>query len=161
MFNRFVKDARKLVIRARETACSGGSPTVEAEHLLLAFTEPRGGALAELLASAGLDREGVDLAIGAENERSLAAVGVSAHEFDLPPLGPRGGEPRFAASAKLALERSMKIAVARGDHRIESGHVLLGVLDASHGTVPRALELAGIDRKDLSSRVEAAMLAVR
>jgi hypothetical protein len=35
--------------------------------------------------------------------------------------------------------------------------VLLGVLQASLGTVPRALECAGVDRLDLTRRVEAAL----
>ncbi len=161
MFNRFASDARKLAAAARQTALDRGSPTVQAEHVLLAFTERPGTQLAELLATAGLDREGVDRAIEAETERSLAAVGISAHDFDLPAPRPTEAEPRWAASARLALERSLKIAVDRGDHRIESAHVLLGVLDATRGTVPRALELAGIDREALSRQVEAEVLAAR
>jgi hypothetical protein len=34
---------------------------------------------------------------------------------------------------------------------------LLGVLQASTGTVPRTLDCAGIDRSELSRRVEAAL----
>ncbi len=161
MFNRFARDARKLAAGARKTALDQGSPTVEAEHVLLAFTERLGTQLAALLASAGLDREGVDQAMEAETERSLAAVGISAQDFDLPAPRPTKAEPRWAASAKGALERSLKIAVARGDHRIESAHVLLGVLDANRGTVPRALDMAGVDREELSRQVEAEVLGDR
>jgi len=157
MFNRFAKDARRLAAAAQQTARDLGSPAVEAEHLLMALTERPGTELAELLADAGLDRSGIHDALEAESERSLAAVGISAQAFDLPAPRAAEAEPRWAASAKLAMERSLKIAVARKDHRIESAHVLLGVLDASHGTVPRALEQAGVDREALGSRVAAAL----
>jgi len=157
MFNRFVKDARKLAAAAQETARDRGSATVEAEHLLMALTERSDSELAALLAHEGLDRDGAEEAIRAESERSLAAVGVSADAFDLPVSRAAEAEPRWAASAKLALERSLKIAAARKDHRIEPAHVLLGVLDARHGTVPRALELAGVDRKALCGRVAATL----
>jgi hypothetical protein len=33
-------------------------------------------------------------------------------------------------------------------------HLLLGILQAGHGAVPRALALAGIDRGDLLARVQ-------
>lgn len=161
MFNRFARDARKVAAGARQTALDLGSPTVEAEHVLRAFTEGPDTQVAALLATAGLDRDGVDGAIAAETERSLAAVGISVDDFDLPAPRPADTEPRWAASAKGALERSLKIAVARGDRRIESAHVLLGVLSARRGTVARALEQGGIDREALSRQVEAEVLGHR
>jgi hypothetical protein len=45
--------------------------------------------------------------------------------------------------------------VARKDSRIEPAHLVLGVLRAPVGTVPRALEVAGLDRLALARRVEA------
>ena len=54
--------------------------------------------------------------------------------------------PRFAASAKLALERALKVALARKDNFIGVEHVVLAILRAPTGTVPRALECAGVDR---------------
>lgn len=158
MFNRFVKDARALAGQAQQIARSLGSPTVEAEHLLLAFTDRPGTKPHDLLVDAGLDHDAVREALKDEDEHSLAAVGVSLEGFDLPAPQVPAETPRWATSAKLALERSLKIALARGDHRIEAAHILLGVLHAKVGTVPRALAIAGVEREQLARLVEAEAL---
>jgi D-alanyl-D-alanine carboxypeptidase len=152
MAERFAKDIRREVIgRAVEEARTAGSATVEAEHLLLALADH------EALADAGLDRDALLDALDRETERSLAAVGVSLSAFDVPPARSRGRDPRFAASAKLALHRAVKLAGARRDRRIAREHVLVGLLRAEVGTVPRALETAGVDRAELMGRAEAAL----
>ena len=62
-----------------------GSPTVEAEHLLLALTRSENAAAAALRAT-GLDHDAVaEAALDAETERSLAAVGVSADAVQFSP----------------------------------------------------------------------------
>lgn len=154
MFERFVKHARAVVTDAEAEARALGSQTVEAEHLVLALTRQDGTAVQRVLADAGLDHEGVRAALEAEFERSLMAVGVSAGE-----LG--GGvrvvtrRPRFAASAKLALERALHVAQSRNDRRIEPAHILLGILRADVGTVPRTLAAANVDRAELAAAVAA------
>ena len=150
MFERFTQDARQ-VVRSAETLAGGlGSPTIEAEHLLLALADRE-----PVLASFGLDHDGVLAALEAERDRSLLAVGISAADFELPPAPVT--RPRFAASSKVALERAVRAALARSDKRIAGGHILLGVLAAEAGTVPRALAQAGVDRDELRAAVSAAM----
>ena len=61
----------------------------------------------------------------------------------------------MAASARTALERAVKAAAARRNRRIVGGHILLGVLQAQAGTVPRALDQAGVDRGELRDRATA------
>jgi ATP-dependent Clp protease ATP-binding subunit ClpA len=150
MFERFTNEARQ-VVKAAETLASGlGSPTIEAEHLLLALANCQ-----PVLAEAGLDHDGVLAALDEERERSLLAVGISAADFDLPPAPLT--RPRMAASSKIALERAVRAAVSRSDKRIAGGHILLGVLAAEAGTVPRALAIAGIDRQELRDRAAAGL----
>ena len=161
MFNRFVKEAREIAARAPTVARGLGSPTVEAEHLLLALTEAPDTGTKEALAGAGLNWQVVREALDQENERSLAAVGISPAAFDLPAVADPATRPEWATSAKLALERSLKVAAARRDSRIEPTHILLGVLRAPVGTVPRALEVAGIDRLAVARRVEKGMDCAR
>jgi hypothetical protein len=60
----------------------------------------------------------------------------------------------FAQPAKTALERSLRVSLERADRRIGTGHVLIGLLRAEAGTVPRVLEAAGVDRFDLTVAVE-------
>jgi D-alanyl-D-alanine carboxypeptidase len=157
MFERFTREARTVVEGAATEARELGSATIEAEHLLLALTrvQPQTPA-GEALAAAGLDHEAALEALAAERERSLIAVGITAGDFDVPAAS-HHGRPRFATSAKTALERALRAALARKDRRIEAGHILLGLLAAEAGTVPRALAQAGVERDELRARAAAAM----
>jgi hypothetical protein len=56
----------------------------------------------------------------------------------------------MGASARVALERSFSSARKKD---LRSAHLLLGILHAQIGTVPRALALAGIDQAGLADRV--------
>jgi ATP-dependent Clp protease ATP-binding subunit ClpA len=141
--------------RADDEARRLGSATIEAEHLLLALTQDAGAA-GTLLAQAGLDHGALDDALVAENEQSLAAVGVSLAAFDLPPMRSRSRRrPRLGTTGKRALERAARAALARGDRHIESAHILLGLVRAQAGTIPRVLDLAGVDQFLLAAQAEA------
>lgn len=156
MFERFTHDARRVVTHAAEVESRAlGATTIEAEHLLLALAADADSASGRLLAESGLDHDGVLAALEHETQRSLAAVGVGLGDFALPdaPSAPRG-RTRFGASSKRALERALRIAAARGDRRILAPHLLLGVLRAHVGTVPRALAAEDVDRIALATRAE-------
>ena len=156
MFERFVKDARRVVIHASQVEAQAlGSPTIEAEHLLLALAADETTPAGRLLAENGLDHGGVCAALERETERSLAAVGVGIGEYVLPerPTAPRRS-PRFAASSKRALERAVKVAAARRDGHVGAAHLLIGILRADLGTVPRALAAVDVDRVALLTRAE-------
>lgn len=155
MFERFGRDAARVVHDAVEEAAALGSPTIEAEHLLLAIAGGRHGTATVLLDEAGLDADGLQAALEREHELSLAAAGVAIGDFELPATPPRPRrKPRFAASSKRALERAMKVGVAHRSRRIDALHVLVGVLRAEVGTVPRALAGAEVDRIALATRAE-------
>jgi ATP-dependent Clp protease ATP-binding subunit ClpA len=153
MLGRFTSGAKDVVKDALEEARESGARSVEAEHLLLAIAGRRGDAAAACLAEAGLDREAVLAALEAEEVHSLAAAGVARAAFDLPPPAPGASPPRVGESVKLALGRGHRAAAGRGDRAIVAGHLLLGVLAAERGTVPRALALSGIDRDELAAAV--------
>lgn len=155
IFNRFTKDARRVVEQARVEAHETGATTIEAQHLLLALTRQNDPATTDTLASAGLDHGGVLAALAAERDAALAVVGVSVADYHLPAPTSRGSAPdlRFATSAKAALEQALQAASERDDRRIEAAHVLLGLLAAERGTVPRALEAAGVGRRELREAV--------
>ncbi|HST39396.1 MAG TPA: Clp protease N-terminal domain-containing protein [Conexibacter sp.] len=155
MFNRFGRETRTVVHGALEQAAALGSPTIEAEHLLLALAADPRSAGGRLLRAEGLDEQRVLAALERENELSLAAGGVAIGDFELPPRPPAPRRsPRFATSAKRVLERAVKAATARGDRRITSVHVLIGLLRAEVGTVPRALAGVEVDRIALATRAE-------
>jgi D-alanyl-D-alanine carboxypeptidase len=142
MFERFTRDARAVVADAHDQAAALGANRVEAEHLLLALADR---------AVAGLDRARIESALEDEQRRSLAAVGVTLDDFDLPRRSSVATKVRFGASAKRALELTLRVALERGDRRIQDAHILLALLRAEAGTVPRALAIAGIDAAELTA----------
>jgi ATP-dependent Clp protease ATP-binding subunit ClpA len=153
MLERFVRDSRRAVARAQEEALGLGADTVDGEHLLLALSAS-GGAAERALADMGLDRGGVLEALELEWARSLAVAGIRDAPPRFGPAAAGGGQMPFSPAAKRALERALRSTLDRGDRRIETGHLLLGLLWAEAGTVPRALEAAGVDRVDLRAAVE-------
>ena len=149
MFERFTKDARRIVDDAVDLARESGATTIEAEHLLLAVTRGND-PVARALASHGLDEDELTNALVMETERSLAAVGVTA---ETPAFSPFPGSPRLATSAKAALEGALRVAVERRDRHIGTKHLVLALLRPERGTLPRALAIAGLDRSALRDAV--------
>ena len=142
-----------ITVRAEQEARDDGSATIEAQHLLLAIAGEREAGTRDVLASAGLDHRAVRDALDREFEHSLSVVGVSPAAFDLPRPSGDLGQPKLGASAKLVFERGIASVASKKDLR--PSHLLLGVLLAEVGTVPRALAMAGVDQADLRARVRA------
>ena len=140
MFEKLGRDGRGTIVRAREQAKRAGSPTLEAEHILLALAEVPLGRAGAALTSLGLTEEVVRASIDRELVGALAAVGV--RESRTPSAVPRArrGEPRWGQSAKLAMKRSLEETVRRGERRIGNEHLLLALVGAEAGVVPRLLD---------------------
>jgi ATP-dependent Clp protease ATP-binding subunit ClpA len=156
------QEVRVIAERAREEARAAGSPTLEAEHILLAIASDQGTPAQQVLASAGLDHEAIGEALEAEFADSLMGVGVSLSAFDLRhPANNPTRTPRWSQSAKLVFQRAAEVLAANRDRRLEATHLLLGVLRAQIGTVPRALELAGVDRAALAAEAQQTLHASR
>jgi ATP-dependent Clp protease ATP-binding subunit ClpA len=151
MFERFAGEARRAALEATSVAAGLGSSSVEAEHLLISIAsgDSRAGAA---LREAGLDAPELRDAVQRDFERVLHNVGIDASGVDLP-ANCRSDKPRWGASAKQGLERALAEAKRRGDRRIGAEHILLGLLRAEHGTVPRMLAAEGIDPAELTGRL--------
>lgn len=148
----FEKYLHAIIVRAQHEAHEDGSTTVEAPHLLLAIAGEPEPNTRQVLESVGLDEHAIRSALEREFEHSLSAVGVSRATYDLPrPSRLPTHHPTMGTSAKLALERGFASIHRKKDLR--PAHLLLGILSAQVGTVPRALALAGIDQDDLTARV--------
>ncbi|MEO7006650.1 MAG: Clp protease N-terminal domain-containing protein [Terrimesophilobacter sp.] len=137
---------------ARQEARKRGSKAVEAEHLLLGLASSPTTVCGRVLIEAGLDRERIDSLLRQERRDSVAYAGVEL----------RGGMPSVPTenSTVLELGTSANEAIRRGaavghaENRVRVGtDLLLGILGAELGTVPRILALAGIDRTILAERV--------
>lgn len=146
----FDKYLLAVIVRAMDEARGDGSATIDAHHLLLSLAADQGSAARQVLASVGLDRAAVREALDREFEHSVSMVGVSPAAYGLPGPSHASQQPKMGASARLALDRSFASARKKD---LRSAHLLLGILRAHIGTVPRALALAGIDQAELADRV--------
>ncbi|GAA1914279.1 Clp protease N-terminal domain-containing protein [Streptantibioticus ferralitis] len=146
----FDKYLHAVIVRAMDEAQDDGSATIDAHHLLLSLAADQGSTAQQVLTSAGLDRATVREALDREFEHSLSMVGVSPAAYGLPGPSHASQQPKMGASARLALERSFACARKKD---LRSAHLLLGILQAQFGTVPRALALAGIDQAELEDHV--------
>ena len=145
-YGRFEAEARR-----------NGARFIEAEHMLLALAAAADEEAALLLAEAGLDHERLDAALRDERRQSLAFAGVK-------PLAEGSLELRDS-DRPVFLGTSAKAALRRGLHehhrerrrrgRMGSTDLLIGILQAELGTVPRALALAGVDRDALVAHARA------
>ncbi|QTE29206.1 Clp protease N-terminal domain-containing protein [Pengzhenrongella sicca] len=140
-------DLAGILRQGRAIAYAMGARTLEAEHLLLALADDADSPAARALGAAGLDPDRIRALLRAERRQSLAHAGVELVEDPVSSLEP-GFTPRWGTSAKDALVRG-KAAAGGGLHRETAADLLVGVLGAEVGTVPRALALAGIDRAEL------------
>ena len=163
MFERFTDEARLSVVRAQEEARDLHADRVEPAHLLLALTrDPGRGGTA--LATAGVDHATLRAALapGALDAEVLAAVGVDLDQVRATTeavFGPgaldRGrravsGHMPFAEGSKRALEESLRAAVRRRERRLDTGHLVLGVLAVADPTVVRLL--AGVPGESAAVR---------
>lgn len=147
MFERFATDARTIVRAAGKEARANGEASVQAVHLLLALS------LRPEIRNLGLDHDDVVAALSTEEEQSLARLGIELAGYDVPVRARRADGAKLGASAKLAIQRALSVTTQRGQRQITAANLLLGVLAAEHGRVPRALRLAGVDVSDLRARL--------
>jgi len=147
---------RRLLEQAGPEAQRDHSATIEAQHVLLAMASEAGTETSTFLASVGLDQRAIRSALDLELRHTLSAAGVSVDVAEL-------GRSESTAHRPLQLGTSVQHALERGlgatREAPRPAHVLLGILQADVGTVPRALALAGIDRSALIARVRQALAA--
>jgi ATP-dependent Clp protease ATP-binding subunit ClpA len=162
MFERFTREARAAVVRAREAARWTGAEQVEPEHLLLALAGGDGAdAAARAFAEAGIDARTIEKAIEQDLVAALQVVGVPAAVVEATPAHPRADMPGFGAAAKAALEDALREAVRLGDRRIRSGHLLLGVLRQPPPSVHRVLGALNVTPRRLADLVQVELASRR
>lgn len=141
---------------AHREARRRGRALVEAEDLLLALAAEHDTECGRFLRDSELSRDSLVAALERENVRSLAYAGVAPlPKAEITADGRRApgrhrGPIRLGASARSAIQAGMKASAIRHRPR-RATDLLVGILSAELGTVPRALALAGVDRTELLS----------
>lgn len=147
---------RSIVIRALNEATRRGAGTVEAEHLLLAIAADDRSDTAAILAEAGLDYAAIDAALTNERAHSLTLAGVTPVDATQLTSTPRRTRPAWGASLREAMGRAHRHSTRqhRNRSRMAESDLVVGIVQAKLGTVPRALALAGIDQDALIARLQ-------
>jgi ATP-dependent Clp protease ATP-binding subunit ClpA len=188
MFERFTKDARQIVVRARQEADELRHPLVGTEHLLLAMLAGSGTAT-DVLRDAGVELpaaraelarlvESTPPLMDEEDAEALRSVGIDVDavlarilesfgpDALVPPAQARRGwfgrhrraGGRFAPRSKKVLELSLREAIRLKQNEIGSGHILLGLLREGNGLGAKILAEAGVDFAQLRDRTEERLL---
>lgn len=154
--NAFDEYMTATIEQAGREAHADASATIEAEHLLLAMAAQSTTDVGEFLEHVGLGHGSLRAALERESDHALKSVGIALDPSEKPRPKPSGARSAsdVGSSFRLALERGFE--GVRGKPR--PAHVLLGVLEAELGRVPRALALAGVDRAALVARLRQALL---
>jgi hypothetical protein len=166
MFERFTKQARRVVEAAAESAGVQGADRVGPEYLLLGVvTAADPSPAVEVLREAGATREVLEpvIASGYQDARLLAKLGIDLDEVKERVernFGPgswnrrsaRPGHIPFTPDAKKALELSLRHALALKSNEINASHILLGVLDSGAG-VRDTLQSVGVETVEVKRRL--------
>jgi ATPases with chaperone activity, ATP-binding subunit len=189
MFERFTKQARQVVISARDRARELGHNHIGTEHLLLALLDPDSGAPSRLLTEAGLTSDGVraeierllgqawflspeDVAalerIGIDVETVRAKIeesfGPGALEPEVPPtryglFGRKVSRGSFTPRTKKVLELALREAIRLKHNWIGTEHILLGLIREGDGLAAKIIFDAGIDLPALRRAMEESLRA--
>lgn len=136
MFELFTEGAKNVILVADREARTRGHRRVDTAHLLLAVTEVSDGLAVRVLHDLGFDLPPV-------RERLLAALGPT-----------RGNEPEvilFTDGVKRSLELAWRESRALGHDRIDTHHLLLGLV-RHHDDIVAAV-LRGIDLDSVREHV--------
>lgn len=147
----FFREMQALIKQAEVEARLAGSRMVEAEHLLTAMAAVPFGPASRVLELLGLSRERIAGAIERERDGALALAGVQAAGMPATRHVIRDPGPRWNQSAKLAAERSC--GETPEDPRLR---MLLGIVHAEAGVIPRLLTELDVSREDIEQAVRTA-----
>jgi hypothetical protein len=139
-FERFTREARRVVTLAQTEAKGLGHNYIGTEHLLLGVLGSEEGVGASALAELGITltdaREDVKRLIGEGEEPKRAQRR-------------RGPRMPFTPRSKKVLELSLRVARKMKDDFIGSEHIVLALVDEGEGVAAEILREKGVDEKEL------------
>jgi hypothetical protein len=131
-------DARRVLRLARDEASAAAAPAANGSHIVLATLRVADLPAAELLRRAGATLERARTQVEAATPRT--------------PLFRRSPESS-AEELRTLLAAPARVARARGDHRIEVEHLLLGTLGDQASDAARTLGALGVDAKSVEAEL--------
>lgn len=134
---------------AERIARDDGIDQPGAEHLLLAALDLDDGIAKQAIGTFQVAATDLRAAIVGQHEEALRAIGVIADDNAIAAALPASGQPRGPYRAQGSLQTAFQQAVAlakRDKAPLNSGYLLLAIIDADHGAIARSLERLGVDR---------------
>ena len=170
MFERFTKDARRVVASATTIAQSATASEIRPEHLFRALLDDEASLAVRVLADSGatagalrdeLDRRRMRYVDGldADDAEALAAIGIDLDEVvrridrNLGGIPDRHGVPRMSRPSKKVLELALREAIALHHDYIGTEHLLLGLAREGDRVVRDTLSVFDIAPAQLRRRV--------
>jgi ATP-dependent Clp protease ATP-binding subunit ClpC len=141
-----MEPARRVVAIAQEEAQALGSHYVGTEHLLLGLLREERGRAAGMLRRFGLTTERVRTQI-------TRTVGQSE--------GAPAAQPRLTPAARRTFERAAGALSLRGDERVDTEHVLLGLVQDGEGVAARVMGELDVDPGDVRRQAILALAPAR
>jgi dihydroneopterin aldolase len=138
VFERFTRDARKVVVLAQEEAQSFNHNYVGTEHLLLGLIREEDGTAAR-----ALNYLGVGLDAAREQVESIVGYGEEG----------TGGQAPFTPRSKKVLELALREALQLGHNYIGTEHILLGLVEEREGVAVRVLTGLDVSPDDVRREV--------
>ena len=130
-FGQYTDAARNVVVAAQNAAHAAGNPVITTAHLALGLLAAPDDVAARAVAAQ---------TASVDDARATLTAGLPPAVSPVPDLVP------FDAGAKKALELTFREAVRLEDDRVDTGHVLLALLEADGDTGPVADARAGQGR---------------
>ena len=149
MFERFTKEARRVVTRAVEEAEIRGDSRINTEHLLLGASD------AAVLGQLGLTPEPLRRQLDQLDAEALEAVGIDPILIteaveDSRPTGRKRGHIPFTGAAKDVLKQALREAIGLNHRFIGVEHIALALTTLSpEDRATRAIDGIGLDPDEL------------
>jgi Clp amino terminal domain, pathogenicity island component len=144
-FERFTKEARRVVTFAQSEAKELEHNYIGTEHLLLGMLR-----IDDSLGARALAEFDVDLEEAREDVRRIIGEG----EANDRPRRRRGPQMPFTPRSKKVLELSLKAARKLKDNFIGSEHILLALVEEGEGVAAQILRERGVEEKALRRCVQ-------
>ncbi|GAB2813024.1 hypothetical protein GCM10027176_16830 [Actinoallomurus bryophytorum] len=171
VYDRFTELAKRAIVAARDAADSLHHDFIGTEHLLLGLAQTAGTA-SEALRAHGLEITRTRTAVedvlreadvptsgGHSAADALSTLGIDVAEIqqradrNFGPGAFRYPRPAFSLQLKKVIQLSLHQVRELGGERIDTEHLLLGLLAAGEDTITRVLAELGIDPRALRQTV--------
>ncbi|MFJ9950326.1 Clp protease N-terminal domain-containing protein [Kitasatospora sp. NPDC091207] len=138
MFERFTDSARRVVVLAQEEARILNHDYIGSEHLLLGLIHEGEGNAARALQGLG-----ISLAVARQQVEEIIGQGIK----------PPAGHIPFTPRARKILELALREALQLGNSRVNTEHLLLGLVREGEGVAAQMLVKLGTDLDQVRQQV--------